>query len=357
MKSSFSIIAMAKLKPLRWAKRLLSILSCLTIGVSVLGTPLVVSAIGSDDEITVLEPWQYTAFMYFYNNGYNNYYDYENNYLRLSVSTVNYNANDHIINFNGTIDDNGNNATYYKLAIPWLSGSFNHVTAYSDYNCITTHDNESIYICFVTNRNLLPYTTTPVNVYSYYGWDSYYTVNTIYTQELPLDGAKYFKYLFRIDNSGIPFPDPNDKVDWITLDFPRISDKVIPIYLGNGQDVDDSVRQQFGIETTTEAYLRMLVSGSVSAEENIQTNQQVQSEFDDKNTEYHTYESTINQNMEDAYDDVDMTNNLYSNNKFIASANWVKTQFERLVLNTPFELIIVFSLILGIALIFAGKVR
>lgn len=356
MKSSFSTIVTEKLKLLRWAKRLLSILSCLVIGVHSFCTPLTVYAIGSDDQETVLEPWQYTAFMYFYNNGYNNYYDYENNYLRLNITTVNYNANDHIINANGTIDDNNNIPTYYKLVVPWLSGSFNHPSAYSDYNCITIHKGEPIYFCFCTNYNLNPYNQAPLIFYSYYGWDSYYSCTTIYTEELPISGSKYYKYLFRIDND-IPAPNPDDPVDWVTLDIPRIRDAVIPIYLGDGKDANDAIKQQFGIETTTEAYLRMLVSGSPDASQNIETNQQVQNDFDDKNTEYHTYENQINDDMEDAYDNVDMTNNLYSNNKFITSANWVKIQFERIVLNTPFELIIVFSLLLGIALIFAGKVR
>ena len=41
--------------------------------------------------------------------------------------------------------------------------------------------------------------------------------------------------------------------------------------------------------------------------------------------------------------------------KFLASAQWVRQQFDSLTSNTPFGTVLSFSLILGIALLIIGK--
>lgn len=58
-------------------------------------------------------------------------------------------------------------------------------------------------------------------------------------------------------------------------------------------------------------------------------------------------------------DDIDISvgSDLISNNKFIASSRWVADRFQDLIIGTPFELVLNFSLILGLSLLVIGRIR
>lgn len=70
---------------------------------------------------------------------------------------------------------------------------------------------------------------------------------------------------------------------------------------------------------------------------------------------YSFEDSSIN-DFNDAVSDLP-TSNLITGNKFLAASTWVRTQYETLVSNTPFEAVIIFSLLLGFGLLLIGKLR
>lgn len=66
-------------------------------------------------------------------------------------------------------------------------------------------------------------------------------------------------------------------------------------------------------------------------------------------------EDSFNNSMNNALQDVSTTFNM--GQSFLNSANWVSTQFNRIVNSTPFASLITFGLTLGLGLLIIGKVR
>lgn len=66
-------------------------------------------------------------------------------------------------------------------------------------------------------------------------------------------------------------------------------------------------------------------------------------------------EDNFNSSMNNNLDNINPT--FYMGSSFLASANWVSTQFNRIVNNTPFSSLITFGLTLGLGLLIIGKIR
>ena len=81
-------------------------------------------------------------------------------------------------------------------------------------------------------------------------------------------------------------------------------------------------------------------------------------ELNNSSNQLITQEDVFNDDMNNALQDIDTNFNIGTNfgSKFISSANWVKTQYDRLTGNTPFGSLISFSLLIGLALLLVGKV-
>ena len=116
---------------------------------------------------------------------------------------------------------------------------------------------------------------------------------------------------------------------------------------GKGQLADFSSNSNFYKDSTG--------SSSSLNSSNIQLSSNVSS--------FNTLESSYTDSMNDNFSNVSTDSGLLKQNGFVKSAQWVSTQFNNLAnLETadgsqPFKLLIVYSLILGIALILLGKVR
>lgn len=117
---------------------------------------------------------------------------------------------------------------------------------------------------------------------------------------------------------------------------------------------------EMGLETQDFCDLFGLPYGGMTVEQEQSADdlQNEQSEFASSSEDLFQYENDFNESMNDSLDDInvnfDVGNTLGS--KFLASASWVRTQFESLTSNTPFGSVLSFSLILGIALLIIGKV-
>lgn len=79
------------------------------------------------------------------------------------------------------------------------------------------------------------------------------------------------------------------------------------------------------------------------------------SQFTSDSNDLITIEDTFNNSMNNALQNVSPTFNM--GQSFLNSANWVSTQFNRIVNNTPFASLITFGLTLGLGLLIIGKVR
>lgn len=126
---------------------------------------------------------------------------------------------------------------------------------------------------------------------------------------------------------------------------------IMPIYcMRNGE---------MGLETQDFCDLFGLPYGGLSNDQqdsvdNLEdSTQDMNDQFDDM----FSYEDDFNNNMNDALDDINVNFNIGNTfgSKFLASATWVRQQFDRLTNNTPFGSILSFSLLLGLALLIIGK--
>lgn len=73
--------------------------------------------------------------------------------------------------------------------------------------------------------------------------------------------------------------------------------------------------------------------------------------------QYHNLENTFINDLDSNLEDLTLDSNLITNGNFLTSANWVRTQFNRMTNNNPFGSMIFFTLSLGIALAIIGKIR
>lgn len=82
-----------------------------------------------------------------------------------------------------------------------------------------------------------------------------------------------------------------------------------------------------------------------------------QSDFSQSASDLFDYENSFNESMNDSLENINVQFNVGNQlgSKFLASASWVRTQFDSLTNNTPFGTVLSFSLILGIALLIIGK--
>lgn len=114
------------------------------------------------------------------------------------------------------------------------------------------------------------------------------------------------------------------------------------------------------IDTTNdklETIRSYMTNGTSNTESAVSNNAASNSNFNTASNNYIQRENSAVQDMETGLNAISTTPDLLSSSKFVSSANWVTNQFNRIVTGTPFELVITFALVLGIALVFIGKVK
>lgn len=81
----------------------------------------------------------------------------------------------------------------------------------------------------------------------------------------------------------------------------------------------------------------------------------IDTQFQNESNSLISIEDSFNNSMNNALQNVSPTFNM--GQSFLNSANWVSSQFNRIVNNTPFASLITFGLTLGLGLLIIGKVR
>lgn len=101
--------------------------------------------------------------------------------------------------------------------------------------------------------------------------------------------------------------------------------------------------------------LNIIANGNQGSNNSVNDNDNNNQLLDDTNSEYEAIEQQFNDNMNDSLDDINMQSDLLSDQDFLNSASFVKTQFNRLLNNTILGSLITFFLLLGLASIFIGR--
>lgn len=158
----------------------------------------------------------------------------------------------------------------------------------------------------------------------------------------------------RLTTFRLPDPDSNTYTTWgmfklqfkttttcnLNLYAKKSPFYIVPIYNGWGRYISTDFADQFGL---------------LGYRESSDQAQDMKSEFDTDSNDLITIEDTFNDSMNSALQNVSPSFNM--GQSFLNSANWVSTQFNNLVNNTPFASLITFGLTLGLGLLIIGKIR
>lgn len=358
------------------------------------------------------EAWQVLAFEYWNRMGFNlvhqdldpagNGINYYQNTISGNISVPSYNINiysnapyENVTSHTETVNQKlylPLNTGYY---VNWMSGSYIHDNGHvSNSRDLYIEANGDLYISFVSNTNpyngsqVYPATAVQENRHMkvYVREAQTYLMQMDRILDSEISGMVYVTY--KIHNY--------DEIrHWVSIDFPRFSNstKIIPVYVGSGNDVDDSIKQSLGISTKTETYLssidnkmdqyhtdlsninnnivylnnnenqnhlllRNLISQGNQSTSNTVNNLSDQNlALDSSISSYDNLEASYNDQMDLALNDIDLSPGIINQTGFLNAATWVGAQFNRLVLNTPFELALTFSMVLGLGLVIVGKMR
>lgn len=130
--------------------------------------------------------------------------------------------------------------------------------------------------------------------------------------------------------------------------------KILPIYFGYGYHMPDECRNLCGLESRTSQLLTKGNTVSQTAQNNA-TN--TNNTLEDTTNNLYSLENTFNDDLDNAFNNINIDNSLITNNGFINSAQWLSNQFTNIVSPAPINNMIMFSLILGLAMVLIGKVR
>lgn len=145
----------------------------------------------------------------------------------------------------------------------------------------------------------------------------------------------------------------------------RLSDISGYAYSINGNLIDtntklDDMYTRMGTTNTHLSNIRSyLTSNNATTNNNVSSNDTAKSNFDTKASSLATFESTqgtnLNTNLQAL--NIGSSTGLLVNSSFVKSALWVRNMFDRLIVGSPFELVLVFCLSIGIAFAMIGKVK
>lgn len=115
----------------------------------------------------------------------------------------------------------------------------------------------------------------------------------------------------------------------------------------------------FGLTNQLLDDLHIIAQGTQTSQSSASSTDQANDDLVTSSDSLFQFESSQNQNMNNALNQIDTNYDVGNKfgSKFLASADWVRTQFNVLTGNTPFGSVLSFSLLLGLALLIIGKVN
>lgn len=347
--------------------------SCL-FGIMVVAFVTTILPIKADNEFYFIPDENMVAYKYWFSLNGSTTYDYENNndsiYIPSHSETTTTNYNGYYC-YSSTSNANFANYCRYYNSSNSSQVSPKETTSNSAYY-ETVNVGDSILnisdgtltgfsgqpTAYNANSNVYVFKTRPLLIYFWSSYNFAQNEITLYPRESANatitfmsrepSAGRFYRMYFKIET------DVSTRISINWGSGLTSSTKIRPIYIGSLYDMPDTIRDQLNQPTRV---MELLASGNDTTQNNITNNNQVTTDLDNHNSELHSLENNFNDNINNAFDDIDLTNNITSNNKFISSAIWVRRRFDELIIGTPFEYILVFSLILGIGLTIVGKLR
>lgn len=132
---------------------------------------------------------------------------------------------------------------------------------------------------------------------------------------------------------------------------------IVPFYsnLANINNFGLEFALYFNLRNEILDNLQIIANGTSSSSSSSNELNDTTSQFQTDSNSLISIEDSFNSSMNSNLENINPTFNMGSS--FLASANWVSTQFNRLVNNTPFSSLITFGLTLGLGLLIIGKIR
>lgn len=135
---------------------------------------------------------------------------------------------------------------------------------------------------------------------------------------------------------------------------------IIPIYIGykSQQSISTDFALTFGLRNELLDNLNILANGTTGSNSAANTLENSTSQMNSSQNSLVTQEDSFNDQMNNSLNNIDPNFNINTQfgSKFITSANWVKTQFDKMTGSTPFGSVLGFSLLLGVGLLIIGRV-
>ena len=249
------------------------------------------------------------------------------------------NANESI---SGTIGATHRQQDFYVAKLPFLSGTYSHNTSFNsnDRIWLTTDRNDQFYEWYFIFYSSSRIKYGGLDLYFDRGNSVDYTFNDTETNGSYLNVIHFFNC---------------DKPTNLTFDINDLnSQSIIPIFIGTYKTMPDDVAVMANIRPSI-SYL--LENGNNSTRTSVENATTAKNNVSNKINNFDSLESNSVNNMNSNINNLNITSDILTNSKFLSSANWVKVQFDRMTVNTPIGSVLSFSLILGITLIFLGKIR
>lgn len=315
-------------------------------------------------------------------------------YIRCRVRDSN---NTNNVLFNQQLAVNGNSVSFQYVDTNSSTSSINYIVSFDEQFLIKNNNNERWefpieslgLISNMINRNLAMVGINDYNLYQFPIFDL--KANDIFFNAyLGNNPNNYYSLIFMCDSNiysldvlktyldlnGLTILNDNfwtvgrfingigyiHKLDFIytanSFNFKVLKNfKMMPIYFGqvSNTHISTDFALNFGLSNPLLDNLNIIANGNQGSNNSVNDNDNNNQLLDETNSEYEAIEQQFNENMNDSLDDINMQSDLLSNQDFLNSASFVKTQFNRLLNNTILGSLITFFLLLGLASIFIGR--
>lgn len=144
--------------------------------------------------------------------------------------------------------------------------------------------------------------------------------------------------------------------DYISISFPQYESRtdveILPIFFGGENYMTDDIRAYIGKGS-------IINTGTSESQNTVVENDQATSDLNNSVSDLVGQEDTFINSMDSDLQNVDFNagNNILNESSLALSANWVKTQYDRMTSNNVIGDLISYALLFGLGLLIVGKSR
>lgn len=293
---------------------------------------------------------------------------------------------------------------HYIFNFGQIRATYNMPTAYNASNNFTFEDGKKYLFAFITDKSTVS-NASAIETRYYYSGSSYYTATdyhrylsnyTLYYSEYTYSGSnrpvtaalynmagKTFNviplYYGDVDNC------PSDVYKLIYGSDPEIDkllnaindvNTILNTINTNVIGVKNAVNNVYSRLATTNNYLDLIYDvstqtanntyaihqyllGDHTTESSSYNLSQKSDDLSSVTSDLNTFETNLASDLTTQMNAIDLntSGSIITNNNFLRSSNWVRTQYNRMITNNPFGSMISFSLVIGLSLLIIGKLR